>query len=252
MAFVWFMKSGIAMKPLSVGDGVEFFQKPSHPFVRFLVGGTLTIMSGLDHTPLLGRQSKKEIVPPNRILCENGITDIRGEQQWVSHQVWATEVLQALKDCHLEEWVGVFFCLVSFKGSEIGFPWFISFFCTTRKHMLCCFRLVTARTAVVGLLVPKLKGGTHTTVSRGVLGDWSAVTQCQRAHGVLASIPVDIGDGIGWESTRVVVMIFGPTVSGVMVLKEGINDIRMSTAELVALMPNGVAFVSNVEHWGNH
>jgi hypothetical protein len=51
---------------------------------------------------------------------------------------------------------------------------------------------------------------------------------------------------------RVVVMIFGPIASGVVVLKKGINDIGMSTAELVAFMPDGVAFVTNVDHGGNH
>jgi hypothetical protein len=117
--------------------------------------------------------------------------------------------------------------------------------------MLCSFWLITSGTAVVGLFVPELKSGTHTTVFRGMLGDSLAVAQFQRAHEVLASIPVDIGDGVGWESTGVAVVIFGPIISGVVVLKKGINDIRMSTAEIVAFMPNGVAFVSNVDHGGN-
>ena len=129
-------------------------------------------------------------------------------------QVWVTEVLQMLEDCHLEQWVGVFFCRVVFKDSGVGFPWFISCFGTAHKHMMCSFWLVTTWTAGVGLFVPELEGGTHTTVFRGVFGDSLAVTQIQRSHDIFASIPVNIGDGIGWELTRVVVMIFGPIVSG--------------------------------------
>ena len=117
------------------------------------------------------------------------------------HQVWMAEVLQALEDCHVEEWVGVFFCQTSFKGSEVGFPWFISFVCLAHKHMLCCFRLVTAGATVVGLLFPKLESGTHTTVFRSVFGDSPAVTEFQGSHEVFACVPIHIGDGSGWDLT---------------------------------------------------
>jgi hypothetical protein len=92
----------------------------------------------------------------------------------------------------------------------------------------------------------------HTTVLRGVFGDSLMVTELQGAHEVLAGIPIHTGDGSGWESMWVVVVVLGPMSNGVVVLKKGVNDIGMSTAELVAFMPDGIAFVSNVDHEKNH
>ena len=85
----------------------------------------------------------------------------------------------------MEEWVGVFFCQISFKGSEVGLPGFISSLCSAHKHVLCCFRLVTAGATIVGLFFPQLKSGIDTTVFGGMCGD-SEVSAC---------IPAHVGDG---------------------------------------------------------
>jgi hypothetical protein len=185
VAFVWLMKGGIVVEPLAVGDGIKLFQDASHPLAGFLVGVDLSKVPGLNHTTLLGRESEKEVVPANQILDKDSITNLGGQQQWGGFQVWVTESLQVLEDCHLEEWVGVFFSQISFKGGEVGLPWFISFFCSAHKHMLCCFRLVTAGATVVGLLFPELESGIHATVFRSVFGDSPAVTEFQRSHEVL-------------------------------------------------------------------
>ena len=148
--------------------------------------------------------------------------------------------------------MGVFFCQICFKGSEVGFPRFVSFLCLAHKHMLCCFRLVTAGAAVVGLLFPELKSGTHTTVFRSVFGDSPAITEFQGSHEVFACIPIHIGDGIGWDSAWVILVIIAPIVDCVVIFQKGINDIGVGTVELLAFMPNAIAFIGNVEHWGNH
>jgi hypothetical protein len=158
------------------------------------------------------------------------------------------EVLQSLEGCHLEEWVGVFFCQKSFKGSEVGFPRFISSFCSAHKYMLRCFRLVTAGTSVVGLLFPQLKSGTHTTVFRSVFGDSPAITELQGSHEVFACVPIHIGDGLGRNSMRVVVVILAPIVDCVVIFQNGVNNVGVGAAELLAFMPNGIAFIGNVEH----
>ena len=134
--------------------------------------------------------------------------------------------------------MGVFFCQISFKGSEIGLPGFIGSLCSANKHVLCCFRLVTAGTAVVGLLFPFLKGGIDTTVFGGMFGDPPAVTELEGSHEVSACIPVHIGDGLGWDSTGVVVVIFGPIIDCVVILQDGIDDVGMGTAEFVSFMPD--------------
>ena len=150
-------------------------------------------------------------------------------------QIWTAEAFQSLEDCLLQEWMGVFFCQISFKGSEIGLPGFISSFCSAHKHVLCCFRLVTAGTTVVGLLFPELESGIHTTVFRSVFGDPPAVTELEGSHEISACIPVHIGDGLGWDSAGVVVVVLGPIVDGVVVFQNGINDVGMGTAELCVL-----------------
>ena len=134
--------------------------------------------------------------------------------------------------------MGVFFCQISFKGSEIGLPGFISSLCSAHKHVLCCFRLVTAGTTVVGLLFPFLKGGIDTTVFGGMFGDPPAVTELEGSHEVSACIPVHIGDGLGWDSTGVVVVIFGPIIDCVVILQDGIDDVGMGTAEFVSFVPD--------------
>lgn len=134
--------------------------------------------------------------------------------------------------------MGVFFCQISFKGSEIGLPGFISSLCSAHKHVLCCFRLVTAGTTVVGLLFPFLKGGIDTTVFGGMFGDPPAVTELEGSHEVSACIPVHIGDGLGWDSTGMVVVIFGPIIDCVVILQDGIDDVGMGTAEFVSFMPD--------------
>ena len=138
----------------------------------------------------------------------------------------------------MQERMGVFFCQVSFKGSEVGLPGFISSLCLAHKHVLCCFRLVTAGAMVVGLLFPKLESGTHTTVFRSVFGDSPAVTELEGSHAISACIPVHIGDGLGWDSTGMVVVVVGPIIDCVVILQDGIDDVGMGTAEFVSFMPD--------------
>jgi hypothetical protein len=70
------------MQPLAVGNGIKLFQGTSHPFARFLVGVDLVKVSGLNHTPLFGRKSEKEVGSANQSLGKNSITDLGGQQQW--------------------------------------------------------------------------------------------------------------------------------------------------------------------------
>ena len=90
----------------------------------------------------------------------------------------------------------------------------------------------------MGLLFPFLKGGIDTTVFGGMFGDPPAVTELEGSHEVSACIPVHIGDGLGWDSTGVVVVIFGPIIDCVVILQDGIDDIGMGTAEFVSFMPD--------------
>ena len=65
VAFVWFVKGGILMEPLAVGNGIKLLQESSHPLAGFLVGVDLAKMLGLKHIPLFGRESEDEVVPAN-------------------------------------------------------------------------------------------------------------------------------------------------------------------------------------------
>ena len=134
--------------------------------------------------------------------------------------------------------MGVFFCQVSFKGSEVGLPGFISSLCSAHKHVLCCFRLVTAGATIVGLFFPQLKSGIDTTVFGSMFGDLSVITEFQGSHEVSACIPIHIDDGLGWDSTGMVVVIFGPIIDCVMILQDGIDDVGMGTAEFVSFVPD--------------
>ena len=149
--------------------------------------------------------------------------------------------------------MGVFFCQISFKGSEVGSPWFISSFCSAHNHVLCCFRLVAVGVSFVGLLLSRVEGWhSHHSFQKRVWGFASAITELQGSHEVSACIPIHIGDGLGWNSTRVVVVILAPIVDCVVIFQNGVNDIGVSTAELLAFVPNGIAFISNVEHGRDH
>ena len=64
LAFVLLMKGGIAVEPLAMGNGKKLFQETSHPLVGFLVGVDLAKMSGLNHTPLFGRKSRRKLFQP--------------------------------------------------------------------------------------------------------------------------------------------------------------------------------------------
>ena len=90
----------------------------------------------------------------------------------------------------------------------------------------------------MGLLFPQLKSGIDTTVFRSMFGDASTITEFQGSHEVSACIPVHIGDGLGWDSTGMVVVIFGPIIDCVVILQDGINDVGMGTAEFVSFMPD--------------
>ena len=146
--------------------------------------------------------------------------------------------------------MGVFFCQISFKGSEVGLPGFISSLCSAHKHVLCCFRLVTAGTTIVGLFFPQLKSGIHTTVFGSMFGDPAAIAEVEGSHEVSACIPIHVGDGLWWNSAWVVVVVLGPIVDGVVVFQNGVNDIGVGAAELLALVPNGIALIRNVDHGG--
>ena len=148
--------------------------------------------------------------------------------------------------------MGVFFCQIIFKGSEVGLPGFISSFCSAHKHVLCCFRLVTAGTTIVGLFFPQLKSGIDTTVFGSMFGDSPAITEFQGSHEVSACIPVHIGDGLGWNLAWVVVVVLGPIVDGVVVFQNGVNDVGVGAAELLAFVPNGIALIRNVDHGRDH
>ena len=152
----------------------------------------------------------------------------------------------------MQEKVGAFFCQISFKGSEVGLRGFISSLCSAQKHMLRCFRLVTAGTAVVGLLFPFLKGGIDTTVFGGMFGDPPAVTELEGSHEVSACIPIHVGDGLWWNSAWVVVVILAPIVDCVVIFQNGINDVGVGAAELLAFVPNGIALIRNVDHGRDH
>jgi hypothetical protein len=47
-------------------------------------------------------------------------------------------------------------------------------------------------------------------------------------------------------------MILAPIIDCVVIFQKGINDIGVGAAELLAFMPNGIAFISNVEHGRDH
>jgi hypothetical protein len=161
--------------------------------------------------------------------------NIRGEQQKRRGQVRASESLKTLKNCFLKERAGVFFLQMGLKGSDNEFPQIISSFSLAHENALCSFRLVTSGTAVVGLFVSVFQSGTHSTVLRGMFGDSVAVAKLQGGCEILASIPVNSGDGGGGQLTWVQCVILSPMVKGVVILKNGTNEVRVNTTSLLSL-----------------
>ena len=179
LAFVGVKLSSISVKPLTVGNGPELFEETSHPFACCFLGFRGAIATVLNHFPIFDWESKKEVVPSHQILSKDSSMDFWAQEQLVLCSVGEAEVVESSETGYLKEGVSVFISHVVFQGCDIQLPRFICSFCSAHKDMLGCFRLITSRATIVGLLFPSLHGDSNSTVFGCMLGQCPAGAQGQ-------------------------------------------------------------------------
>ena len=179
LALVGVKLSSISVKPLAVGNGPEFFEETSHPFACCFLGFQVAIATILNHFPIFDWESKKEVVPSHQILSKDSSMDFWAQEQLVVFSVGKAEVVESSENGCLKERVSVFIMHVFFQGCDIQLPRFVCSFCSAHKDMLGCFRLVTSRAAIVGLLLPSLQSDSHSAVFGCMFGQCSASIQVQ-------------------------------------------------------------------------
>ena len=148
--------NSISVKPLAMGNGPELLEKASHPLACCFLGFQVAIATVLNHFPIFDWESKKEVVPSHQILSKDSSMDFWAQEQLVLFSVGKAEVVESSKNGCLKERISVFITHVVFQGCDIQLPRFVCSFCSAHKDMLSCFRLITARAAVVGLFFSKL------------------------------------------------------------------------------------------------
>ena len=179
LAHVGVKLSSISVEPLAMGNGPELFEKTSHPFACCFLGFQVAIATVLNHFPIFDWESKKEVVPSHQILSKDSSMDFWAQEQLVLFSVGKAEVVKASENGCLEEGVGVFIAHVVFQGCDIQLPRLVCSFCSAHKDMLGCFRLITSRATIVGLLFPSLHGDSNSTVFGCMFGQCSARIQVQ-------------------------------------------------------------------------